>query len=274
MTTSTLSTRFSTVAHALPETTALPAGSQTLADRLTALYALSQRSNYVFGSPLGPFHHRSRHLHLPRFVYFGPHTHDESLRLSFTSGFDSTDLRGSLAIVHFVERLALTPDLGLGLNLSFFPLVDAAGFFHGETARSLEQASWRDSPAPELDLLQKDARVRGYHGFVRVETAPGADVVTARLRGHTDSAVSVSGVELISSEDFEPLPVRWEADPAEGRVSDGPLTLVDDLPFRAFELILRIPAAWSADLYREAVASILKRFILRYRTLQAYGQNL
>ena len=68
--------------------------------------------------------------------------------------------------------------------------------------------------------------------------------------------------------------MRWEADSIETAPADGPLTLLDDLPFRAFELALRIPAAWSAYLHREAVSSILKRFILRYRSLQAHGQHL
>ena len=100
-------------------------------EQLEALYGLVQRSNYVFGSPLGPFHRQARTYHVPRFVYFGP---------------------------------------------------DASAY--------------------------------------------------------------------------------------------GPLTMADDQPFHPFELTLRIPAAWSAELYREAVASILKRFVLRYRGIVAYGQNL
>lgn len=269
---STISTRFSTVAQVLPAAT--DSVTEALGSRLTALYALSQRSNYVFGSPLGPFYHRARHLHLPRFVYFGPYTHDESLRLAFLSGFNAADLRGSLALVHLVEHLALDPDLGQGLNLSFFPLVDAAGLFHGETSRRLDQADWGYSSAPEIDLLQKDARIRGYHGFVRVESAAAEEAITVRLRGHASDAAEASGVELISSEDIDPLAVRWEAEAADHTPSEGPLTIVDDLPFRPFELTLRVPAAWSADLHREAVTSILKRFILRYRLLQAYSQHL
>ena len=268
---STISTRFETVAHAAP-TTSSPSISEELSERLTSLYALSQRSHYIFGSPLGPLYHKARHLHLPRFVYFGPHTHDESLRLAFFAGFDHRDLNGSFALLHLVERLAIDPDIGQGLNLSFFPLVDAAGVFHGAAARDLVNASWAHSSAPEIDLLQKDARARGYHGFVRIETTTD-DVISARLRGHAEGS-EAAGVELISSEDFDPLGVRWEADAANAEPADGPLTLLDDLPFRAFELTLRIPAAWSAYLHREAVSSILKRFILRYRGLQAYSQHL
>ncbi len=247
---------------------------EVLEERLSQVYGLSQRSNYVFGSPLGPFYDRGRHLHLPRFVYFGPHTHDESLRLAFLSGFDHNDLRGSLALVHFVERLALEPDLGQGLNLSFFPLVDVVGLQHGTGGRALAWESWAQSGKPEIDVLRQDASIRGYHGFVRIESAAGEDVVTASLRGSTAASAVASGVELISSEDFDPLAVRWEAHASDEDPLHGPLTLADDFPLRPFELTLRIPAAWSTDLYREAVASILKRFILRYRGIQAWAQHL
>jgi len=268
---STISTRFETVAHVAAPAPAQSV-SQELSERLNSLYALSQRSNYVFGSPLGPFYHKAHHLSLPRFVYFGPHTHDESLRLAFYAGHEHDDLRSAFALLHLVERLAIAPDIGQGLNLSFFPLLDAAGLFHGETGRDLASANWANSSAPEINLLQKDARSRGYHGFVRVLTASGTDEISVSLRSQFPSAVQAPGVEFISSEDFDPLTVRWES--ANALINDGPLTLNDDLPFSAFELTLRIPAAWSADLYREAVSSILRRFILRYRTLQAYGQHL
>ncbi|ATC65186.1 hypothetical protein CMV30_15165 [Nibricoccus aquaticus] len=268
---STISTRFETIAHVAAPAPA-PSVSQELSERLNSLYALSQRSHYIFGSPLGPFYHKAHHLSLPRFVYFGPHTHDESLRLAFYAGHEHDDLRSTFALLHLVERLAIAPDIGQGLNLSFFPLLDAAGLFHGETGRDLAQENWAHSFAPEINLLQKDARSRGYHGFVRVLTATGTDEIAVSLRSQFPAALQAPGVEFISSDDFDPLPVRWES--ASPLINDGPLTLNDDLPFSAFELTLRIPAAWSAELYREAVSSILRRFILRYRTLQAYGQHL
>ncbi len=265
-----ISSRFETVTRALAPS-GLLSPSLEFNERLTALYALAHRSQYVFASPLGPFYRQARHYHVPRFVYFGPNTSDESLRLAFYAGFDARDLRGTLALLHFVERLALQPELARGLNLSFFPLTDVAGLIHGDSG-GLTGASWSHPPAPELDLLSKDARGRGYYGFVRVETADtDDDIVTIRLRGHALEAV---GVEIISSEDVEPWAVRWVTEPAEAVVEDGPLSLADDLPFQPFELTLQLPSAWSTEMHREATTSILKRFILRYRGFHAYGQHL
>lgn len=240
-------------------------------ERLTALYALSQRSQYVFASPIGPFDRQGRHYHVPRFVYFGPHTSDESLRLAFHSGFDARDLRGTLALLHFVERLALTPYLGQGLNLSFFPLADVTGLLRNDT-QNLAAASWLFPDVPELALLGDDVRSRDYHGFVRVETnTADDDVITVRLRGHSAATL---GVEFLNSDDVTPWSVRWEADPVEAVPADGPLSLSDDLPFQPFELTVSLPAAWSVELHREAATTILKNFILRYRGFHAYAQDL
>jgi hypothetical protein len=252
-----------------PHDTSLPA---VFGEQLADLYDLVQRSEFVFGSPLGPIKAEKRSLYLPRFVYFGPHTSDVSLRLAFTAGLDHRDLRSTLALLHLVEQIALKPDIGQGLNLSFFPLVDVLGLASLAPDRSLAAANWSRNNEPEINLLGQDARLAGYHGFVRLETVRGQDVATVRLRFAANDHPTPD-VELVSSDDFEPFPVRWEADADQPPV-DGPLSLAGDLPVPPFELTLRLPAAWPTEQYREAAASILKRFIIRYRGILAYGQNL
>ena len=265
-----ISSRFETVARILPQQIETPA--EAFGARLSQLYLLSQKSNYVFASPLGPVYHEGRHLHVPRFVYFGPHTHDESLRLAFLAGFDSQDLRASTALLDLVEQLVASPDLGQGLNLSFFPLIDVLGLARDEQGRELSLENWSRPNAPEIDVLEKDARVRGYHGFIRIETSSNDAAISVRLRNDADE--SATGIELISSNDFEPWAVRWEADGLGERPSEGPLTVVDDLPIRPFELTLRLPKEWPVDVHQTAIASILRRLISRQRALQAYSQHL
>ena len=266
------SSRFPTGAptSAGPGPASLPAA---LAEQLSDLYRLVQRSNHVFGSPLGPLHAPARALNLPRFVYFGPQSSDASLRLAFYAGFDHHDLRSTLALLHLVEGLALKPDLGQGLNLSFFPVVDVLGLAGLAGERDLTAENWTRTAAPELRLLEQDARGRGYDGFIRLATAPGQDVVTVRLRAPMHVENPAPPLELISSDDIAPFPVRWESDGATA-ATDGPLTIADDLPQHPFELTLSLPAVWPTELVREAAASILKRFVLRYRGFIAYGLHL
>jgi hypothetical protein len=122
-----------------------------------------------------------------------------------------------------------------------------------------------------LQLLERDARQRGYHGFIRLESGlPGEESLTLTIR--EPKAINPSpDIELISTADFEPYSVRFERGPVP---DDGPLSIGDDLPVAPFELTLRIPRGWSDALYHDAAQVILTRFIRRYRALQAYGQHL
>ena len=266
---STHSSRPATVARGRPPASALSL-SAALGDQLSILYGLAQRSDHVFGSPLGPFLHQGRRHYLPRFVYFGPHTSEESPRLAFLAGLDSRDLRPTLALLHLIEELAVKPDLGQSLHVAFYPLVDVLGHLQQAGGRDLAVQGWAARSAPEIDLLARDFQLRSYHAFIRVETAPADDAVTMRLR-MTDGAAS--SVEFLSSEDFAPFAVRWEIE-AGPPPATGPLSLGDDLLFRPLDLTLRVPADWPLEVYREAAASILKRFIVRYRGFLAYGQHL
>jgi hypothetical protein len=249
------------------------APADSLRSDLSALYALSQTSPYVFASPVGPFLAGGKPTYLPRFVFFGPHACDESWRLSFLAGFDHRDLRASRALLALATRLASSSEAGHALNLSFFPLVDVAGLFSGAAGRSLATARWGRGAPPEIELLERDARQRVYHGFVRVETGPRDDeLIALRVRGAFSEALTPD-LELITSEETRSFPVRFEA-LAGGAAADGPLCIADDLPLQPFELTLRIPASWSDEAYQHAAVTLLERFLLRYRAFQAYGQHL
>jgi hypothetical protein len=244
--------------------------SAALGDQLTTLYGLAERSDYVFGTPLGPFSHAGRSHYLPRFVYFGPHTSEESPRIAFLAGLNSRDLRPTLALLHLIEQLAIRPDIGQSLHLAFYPLVDVLGHLDRGEPRDLSAHGWTAPSAPEIELLARDSRLLTYHAFVRIETGPADDAVTLILRGNGEVSPSVA---FLSSEDTEPFAVRWEVETGVSP-STGPLSLADDLPFRPLDLTLRVPADWEPEFYREAVASILKRLIVRYRGFLAYGQHL
>jgi hypothetical protein len=255
----------------LAAATSLLAGP--LQAKLSALYALSQDSPYVFASPLGPFQFGGRSAYVPRLVFFGPQASDDSWRLSFIAGFDHRDLRSSRALLALVSGLAENADAGHGLSLCFFPLLDVAGLLVGAADRRLDTAHWRRSSSPEIGLLERDARGRGYHGFVRIENAASSDELVIRVRQPSIQPLSPD-LELITSEDAESFPVRFEFIPGRTPALDGPLSVTDDLPVAPFELTLQVPASWPEHDYQRAVVVLLKRFLRRYRAFQAYGQHL
>lgn len=247
-----------------------------LDDAFSRLYGIAQHSTHVFGSPLGPVTIAGETYTLPRFVYFGPQFSDESVRLVFHAGFDGRDPRPTRALLHVVERLALKPDVGQGLNLTFFPLVNPSGLARRTTRSAagvdLAAAHWNLSSAPEIGLLAHDARLRGYHGFVRVVSA-SVDEMVATVRNSSAAAIGTDTVLTVVPE-VAGLRVHWITEPGQYRAAAGPLTLADDLPLAPFELTVQVPDSWSADLYREAVLQVLKTFIIHYRATYAYGIHL
>ena len=239
---------------------------------LSAVYALTQDSPHIFASPLGPILLGGRCALLPRFVFFGPHASDQSWRLAFLAGFSGDDLRSSHALLALVERLFREAETGHGLHLSFFPAVDAGGVFLDAPNRGLSAAHWGRSTEPEIGLLERDIRQQAYHGFVRIETAPkGEDIATLRVHGAAVEALS-PGLELISTDETGPVPVRFEA--GAGLAGTGPLSVAEDLPYAPFELTLSLPPAWPDSIYQNAAGLLLQRFLWRYRAFQAYGQHL
>lgn len=242
--------------------------------RLSAVYELAERNQYLFASPLGPFYFAGHHASLPRFVFFGPSASEASWRLAILAGFDARDLRSTHALLRLVEGFAGHAERGHGLDLTFFPLVDVTGHFFAAPGQPLALEHWGRSERPEIQLLEKDARGRGYHGYIRLEAAAaGQDVITIRVREPAGLTVSPD-VELISSEDVDPFPVRFERGPAGVARTDGPLSIAEDLGVQPFELTLAVPATWPDDVYHEAVGTILTRFVHRYRAFQAYGLHL
>jgi hypothetical protein len=241
----------------------------TLGEQLSELYRLAQHSTHVFASPLGLIGSTAEGQSLPRFVYFGPNSSDASVRLAFYAGLDRRDLATTASLLRLVDELVRAPQLGEQLNLSFFPLVDIAP----DRIGGLAAESWVGSTAPELQVLAADARQRDYHGFVRLETVSGEDVLGIELRTSGFLEHATPAVELVTDEEITPFPVRWEVARVDERAV-GPLALAADFSAQPFELTLRFPKHWSFADQQSATASILTRFVLRYRAFVAYGQHL
>lgn len=246
--------------------------SSQLAARLSLLFAIAQDSDHLFASPLGPIYDGDTTVQLPRFVYFGPGSSEASLRLALLAGFGRHDLLAAQALVAFIEGLARRPDIGQGVNLSLFPVVNARRFLAGAEERDLSTAHWSKSDEPEIKLLSMEARVRSYHGFVSVETTTD-ETPWALVRTVLTDHVAASDVELFNSDDFEPWSVRFESLTTRA-ATEGPLTLAQDLAFAPFSVEIALPAHWPQAHADRSLNALLKRLIQRYRGFFAYGQHL
>ncbi len=190
----------------------------------------------------GPSTHAGHHHYLPRFVYFGPHTSEESPRIAFLAGLDSRDLRPTLALLHLVEELALAPDIGQSLHLAFYPLVDVLGHLQpGSGPRFSRRSTGPRPPHP------RSTRWPGKPGCAR----------TTRLCGSSPRRPTTPSRCVCT-----PRPARWPTPrsflgghgalsrPLGNRIRSAArrrsaLAAAKTWPFRPIDLTLRIPANWS-----------------------------
>ena len=245
--------------------------SPTLSHRIGALYELAQKSNHVFGSPLGPLSDDLSDRYLPRFVYFGPNTSQESIRLAVLAGFTRHDRVAVNALLVFIEGLAQASDLGDSLNLSFFPVVAVEALIGSAEESDLTEERWDLPRQPEVALLRQEILRSSYQAFVRITTTAD-EQPSAWVRSVHSSAAQPSHAQIFSPGDFEPWVVTFET---VSPVSvAGPLNLAPQLPFTPFEVELAIPADWSQRKTDRALAGKLKSLIQHYRAYLAFGQHL
>ncbi len=243
-----------------------------ISSQISHLYELAGASDSIFGSPLGPVETAAGTRYLPHFVYFGPYSSLESLRLAVLTGFNSTELAASRALLALVHDLILQPDIGQGINVSFFPVVNVAGLLGGSGERDLLREHWGRSCQPEISLIRDYSKERSYQGFLRIGATSDKDA-SAVVRTILSTTAHPTNVELFSSSDFEPWQVSFETLP-RATVPFGPLTFSGDPSRTPFEVELSLPIGWSQAQSDRALSRVLKRLIVGYRGFQAYGLHL
>lgn len=242
--------------------------------RLKRLHDLAGQAGHLlaFSTALGSaVDNGGRHHRFSHFVHWPENLH-ESLRLAVLAGFGRHDLPATRALIAFTEQLAQQPGLGVGLNLSLFPLVNVLGLLGGAEERDLAGEHWGRSTAPEIEFLSRDARLRGYQGFVRVTTTADA-LPNVRVRTSASVPEHQTTLELFTPADFQPWAASFQTI-APGTAASGPLSIADDLPFAPFEVEFLLPYDWPQAQADLVLRDLLQRLIACYRALAAYGLHL
>lgn len=243
-----------------------------LASRISTLYKLAEGSEAVFGSPLGPFDEGAVSHYLPHFVYFGSHQSSAALSLAVLAGFNREELPAVRAQLALIEELIKQPDIGRGINVSFFPVANVRGLLGEGGSRDLLGEHWGRSLEPEIRLIHQYSKQQGYQGFLRIASTSDREP-SALVRSVLSTTAHPTGVEVFSSTDFDPWPVRFEA-VSQSLVAGGPLSFSGDPAFAPFEVELALPADWPQSRWDRELSRHLKRLIISYRGFQAYGQHL
>jgi hypothetical protein len=136
----------------------------------------------------------------------------------------------------------------------------------------LSREDWSSTREPEIALLRENAKVRQYIGYFRISgVAEGEPSVVVRT---ALSATSTrSGIEVFTSDDFDPWPVRFESI-GRGKVSDGPLGFAAEAAIPPFDVELLVPSKWDSRRWRNALVPLLKHLLAAYRGFFSFARNL
>src|SRR5262245_24605145 len=89
------------------------------------------RSNRLFATPLALGTRGGEKTELPRYVFTGPRSGGDSIRIGFFAGIHGDEPAGTHAILKLVDLLVECPALAQGYHLFCYPICNPSGFVAG-----------------------------------------------------------------------------------------------------------------------------------------------
>lgn len=220
---------------------------------------------------------------LPRYLFVGPKGGDTPVRVGIFAGIHGDEPEGVHALVQFIQLLEARPELATGYYLTFYPVCNPTGLEdgtrHARSGHDLNREFWRNSPLPEVRLLEADLRSRAFQGLIALHTDDTSDGFYGFVRGATLTRHLIEPA-LAAAETFLPRNTRPVIDGFAARRGvirdcyEGVLSAPPQTRPRPFELILETPAAPPEYLKQCALVSALQTILVEYQKLMAYAPNL
>ena len=220
---------------------------------------------------------------LPHYRFSGPAGGGDPVRIGLFAAIHGDEPAGAQALVHFIEMLCREPELAAGYELFFYPICNPRAFAAGTrltpSGKDLNREFWRNSPEPEVRLLEQEIRANAFQGLVSLHSDDTSDGLYGFVRG----AVLTRGLlepALAAAEKIIPRNRKPIIDgfPAEnGIISkcyDGILTSPPELKPEPFEIILETPHGAPMDLQVRALVVATRTILVEYQKLLAFAANL
>ena len=179
--------------------------------------------------------------------------------------------------------LEARPELATGYCLSFYPLCNPTGFEDGtrlsRRGKDLNREFWKNSPEPEVRLLQAELISRSFQGIISLHTDDTSDGFYGIVRGATLTKHLIEPA-LRAAEQLLPRDERPVIDGFAARrgviyeTFDGILGAPPRVRSRPFEIILETPQSPPAYLKEAAFVAALQTILAEYQKFIAYAPNL
>jgi len=256
---------------------------RSISDLLSPLEKIAATSLNLIANHDAQFDINGDRYELPRYLFVGPNGGDTPIRIGVFAAIHGDEQEGAHAVVQFIKLLETKPELAAGYYLSFYPVCNPTGFEDGtrfsRSGRDLNREFWKNSPEPEVRLLQAELVSRSFQGIISLHT----DDTSVGFYGFAHGATLTKHLiepALAAAERFLP---RNELSVIDGFAArngiirdtfDGILSGPPKERPRPFEIILETPASPAEYLKATAFVAALQTILTEYRKFIAYAPNL
>ncbi|MBE2215147.1 MAG: succinylglutamate desuccinylase/aspartoacylase family protein [Opitutaceae bacterium] len=219
-------------------------------------------------------------LPIPRFVYRGPTTDLESVRLALFALVHGDEPAGATAIFHLLVTAVQDPSLLRGVDLFCYPVCNPTGFADGTRCNragvDLNREFWRGSSHGEVQILEAELRAHRFDGLVALHADCDSPGMYAFARGPVTSDELVAPA-LAASESVLPRNTDVVIDgfsAHHGVIRDcyeGVLAPPPEQSPAPFEIILETPGRASEAAQVQAALSGLRGLIATLPRLSRGG---
>jgi hypothetical protein len=267
-----------------PQAPTAPRRSQrSIAELLAPLEEMATHSPNLVANHDARFEAAGQSYELPRYLFVGPRGGDTPVRIGIFAGIHGDEPEGTHALIKFMRLLEARPELATGYYLSIYPVCNRTGFEDGtrrsRSGRDLNREFWKNSPEPEVRLLEAELQSRSFQGIIALHTDDTSHGFYGFARGAMLTKHLIEPA-LRAAEKYLPRNQNAVIDGFNARRGvirdgyEGILSAPPKIRPRPFEIILETPAAPPVFLKELALVAALQTILVEYNKFMAYAPNL
>ncbi len=260
-----------------------PAGRRSISQLLAPLQKLAVKSEHLLATTCGDFVREGEHYALPRFVFNGPRSGGDPIRLGIFAGIHGDEPAGVLALVRFLGDLTSHPDLAGGYRIYAYPVANPTGFEdntrHSRSGKDLNREFWHASDEPEVYLLEQELWTHRFHGIISLHSDDTSEGLYGFFHG-PDLSKDLLEPALWAAERHLHRNTRPVIDGFRARrgLIDGGYSGILAAPVEQrpvpFQLTFETPQLAPVHLQVEADVAALHSILTEYRTVMAIAQSI
>lgn len=220
---------------------------------------------------------------IPRYIFIGPQGGDRPIRVGIFAGIHGDEPEGVRAAVLFLQLLETVPEVARGYSITVYPVCNPSGYEadtrHSRSGKDLNREFWKNSPEPEVRLLQAELVSRSFDGIIALHTDDTSEGFYGIAQGATLTKNLIEPA-LAAAERILPRDERATIDGFRARngvISDcyeGVLSPPPKVRPRPFEIILETPKSPPTYMKDAAFVAALQTIFIEYRQFIAYASNI